>query len=328
LTYGVNSCNLNGILPIFMTSAAPRVSTPGLAYRAPLLSGEAGTKQTIGVMRRLVDQAVSDANFVRFAIDLVRGVLPYNDIGEASAVYEWVKRNIRYTKDPVTKEKLYPPQDLLKIRAGDCDDISMLLGALMIALGYPARLITISANGSAPDEFSHVYLEAEVPPGSGAWVPMDAARLDSQFGVEPPFWYRKRAWSLTDNSYQDLSGGDCGCGCGGGCRPGLAGYATVGGLGQDGVDWGSLLQTSLQETPALIAAAAGQPVAVRTPQATVQTGPYASFQTPYTPGYGVPGAGYGYGGSAIGVTGTGWFATNWPWVLLGLGALFLLGKNR
>lgn len=334
--------------PIFIGSQ-PRTNFRGangsgfLGYRAPLLSGEAGTKQTVALMRKLIDHAVGDQSFVRFAKELVRGVLAYNDVGEASAVYEWVKRNIRYTKDPVTKETLYPPAELLKIRSGDCDDIAMLLGALMIALGYPARLVTISANASDPNEFSHVYLEAEVPPGSGQWIAMDAARPGAQFGVEPPVYYRKRVWSLTDNSYQDLNGCDCGGRCGNcsnigtnvGQRKfsGLAGVATIGmgynGLGYDGpglgVDWGEIFTTTLQETPALIAAASGSPVNVRTPQSTVVTGsPYGSFATPYTPGYGVPSGGYGYPAQP-----SASLSADMPILLLiGLGALLLMGGRR
>jgi Transglutaminase-like superfamily len=317
--------------PIFIEQPLER-SHPnfsGIGYRAPLLSGESGTKQTIAVMRKLVDQAVGDQSFVRFAKDVVRGVLPYNDIGEASAVYEWVKQNIRYTKDPVTKETLYPPSELLKIRAGDCDDIVMLMGAMMIALGYPARLVTIAANAGDPNEFSHVYLEAEVPPGSAQWVAMDAARSGAQFGVEPPVYYRKRAWSLIDNSYQDLAG--CGCGCGSRVsRPtkfsGLAGVATISGLGydglgQDGFDWGALLQTSIQETPALIAAAGGQPVRVQTPGSVVATGPYSSFATPATPGYGLPTAGYGSTVS-VGTSGS-WL----PWLIGGAFLVLLIGRK-
>lgn len=313
--------------PVFVEQPPQlRQASPSFAgYRAPLLSGEAGTKQTIDLMRKLVDQAVGDQSFVRFAKEIVRGVMPYNDIGEASAVYEWVKQNIRYTKDPVTKETLYPPADMLKIRSGDCDDIAMLMGAIMIALGYPARLTTISANASDPNEFSHVYLEAEVPPGSGQWLPMDAARPGAQFGVEPPVYYRKRAWSLYDNSYQDLSG----CQCAGACASqaprkfsGLAGVATISGLGQDGVDWSSILQTSIQETPALIAAASGSPSLIRTPSSTVATGPYASYATPYTPGYGTPAAGYGTPPTAS-------LQADMPiLLLLGLGALLLLGGRR
>jgi transglutaminase-like putative cysteine protease len=107
-------------------ASQPPPSLPG--YRVPLLNGQQGTKQTIQLMRQLIDQALADQSFVRQASDSVRNVRPYGDFAEAEALYNWVKRNIRFTKDPVTKEKLYPPQELLKIRAGDCDDISMLLG--------------------------------------------------------------------------------------------------------------------------------------------------------------------------------------------------------
>lgn len=312
--------------PIFLgpqSSYQPRSSTPGLGYRAPLLRGEAGTAQTIALMRKLVQAAVTDQNFVRFASELVRGVQSFDDIGEAQAVYSWVKRNIRYTKDPVTVEKLYPPQELLKIKAGDCDDIAMLLGALMIALGYPARLITISASADNPDEFSHVYLESEVPPGSGNWIPMDAARLDAQFGVEPPMWYRKRAWSLTDSSYQDLSGcncpGQCKCSSVGSYRFGLAG------LGQDsGIPWSTITAQSIQEIPAIISAVQGGGSTQITPYGTVAArGPYSSFATQYTPGYGVPYAGYPSAVSPFGPT------TNiWPWILGGVVLMIALGGRH
>jgi len=117
-------------------TSQPRASAPVPAYRAPLLNGEPGTAQTIALMRQLIDSALSDPSFIRFATDLVRSVQAFDDIGEAEALYNWVHRHIRFTEDPVTKEKLYPPQELLKIRAGDCDDISMLLGAFLLAVGY------------------------------------------------------------------------------------------------------------------------------------------------------------------------------------------------
>jgi hypothetical protein len=302
---------------------APHIA--GLFFRTPLLAGEAGTAQTVKKMRELVDQAVSDPSFVRQAIEIVRGIPAYNDVAEASTVYEWVKRNVRYTKDPVTKEKLYPPRELLKIRAGDCDDISMLMGGLGIALGYPARLITIAANPENPEEFSHVYTELEVPPGSGQWIAMDAARHDAQFGVEPLMYFRKKAWSLTDSSSQELHG--CGCekcsvgaiGC-----SGLGGYATVSGYAELGqTDYSGLVSQAIQEIPQIIAVETQQPSHVQTPQGTVATGsPYASFVTPYTPGYGIPQAGYGTG---LQVQSTG---SIWPWVI-GIGLiLFASGRGR
>lgn len=310
----------------------------GLLHRAPLQSGEAGTAQTIKAMRGLVDQAVSDPAFVRKAKEIVAHVPAYDEVGEVYALYQWVKHNVRYTKDPVTKETLYPPQEFLHIRSGDCDDISMLIGALGIALGYPARLITISADASSPQEFSHVYPELEVPAGSGQWIALDSARPGAEFGIEPPMFYRKRAWSLTDDSFQDLNGCTChgDCQIGGMKLCGLGGYANVAGyqrfnamhgMGQDGIDWGSILQSSIQEVPSLIAVSSGAPTSIRNAYGTVQTGapgnPYGSFATQYTPGYGVPYAGY-----SSPTAGSAWLSANWPLLGLGFLALMMLGKGK
>jgi hypothetical protein len=293
---------------------ASRSITPSIAYRVPLLQGEPGTTQTIALMRQLVDQALADAQFVRLAIDIVRSVRPFDDLGELEALYVWVKRRIRFTKDPVTKEKLYPPQELLKIRAGDCDDIAMLLGALVLAVGYPARLITVSANPQSPSDFSHVYVEAEAPPGSGQWIALDAARMDAEFGIEPPSYFRKRAWSLTDDSFQDLAGGRM--------RGSLGGYTSLG----DPIDLNTLLQMGVTEIPAIIATSGGGSSSFETAQgrgSTAPANPWDSFQSPYSPGYGIPRAGYPYGGS-IGIQSS----FPWGWIL-GIGGLvLLLGRRR
>lgn len=280
-------------MPLFFgQTPAPQTNfAPG--YRAPLLSGEAGTAQTIAVMRQLVDQAQSDAEFVSFAVNIARSAPAYDELGEAEALYRWVKGNIRYTKDPVTKETLFPPSELLKRRAGDCDDISMLLGAMLLAIGYPARLITVAANPGNPQEFSHVYTEGEVPAGSGQWVAMDAARYDSQFGVEPPAYFRKRAWSLMDSSFEDLSGVTRMCGLAGYQRFHYSPQPPVG-MGDASTD--ALLAQALTETPALIAVASGGSSSYnpQTGQNAVNAAPnpYSSFATPYTPGYGISPAGY------------------------------------
>jgi hypothetical protein len=178
----------------------PIVSGSTAVYRTPLAGGDAGVSQTVDQMRNLVNEAITDPSIIRLAKDIVRGVPAFDDTSEAQALYNWVRQNIRFTKDPVNKETLYPPTELLQIKAGDCDDISMLLGTLLMAIGYPARLMTVAANG---DEFSHVYVEGQI---NGQWIPMDPARSDSQFGVAPPSYTRARWWSLSDSSQGDLPG--------------------------------------------------------------------------------------------------------------------------
>lgn len=287
-----------------------------IGYRAPLKSGDAGVAQTIQQMRQLIDQDLSSSSFVRFAKDIIRQVPAHDEWAEAEAIYTWVLQNVRFAKDPVTKEALYPPSELLKIRSGDCDDISMLLGALYLAVGYPARLVTIAANPNAPDDFSHVYVEVELPPGSNHWISADAARPGAQFAAPPPMYYRKRIWSLVDDSYQDLSGMTR--------IRGLGNYSHLHGLGDDssGIDWASIITQGVQEVPQIIAVSTGQPTNLQNKSGVVATGPYSSFATPLTPGYGIPTAGYPSGVSAsLGTT------SNYLLPLLGLAALVLLMRK-
>lgn len=300
-----------------LIAASPAASavSRNLIHRTPLLSGDAGIQQTIDVMRSLVDDASADPSIVRLATDIVKTVPAYQERAEAEAIYKWVRGNIRFTRDPLTKEKLYPPGELLKIRAGDCDDMATLIAALDFAVGIPARFVTVAGNRSYPQEFSHVYTEAEVPAGSGNWIPQDAARFESRFGSEPPRYFRKRAWNIADSTTQDLGR--------------LGAYTEVQplkyigrryGLGDDSsIDTGAIISQSLQEIPAIISTIQGGGSAVQTPQGMVSTygnNPYGSFITPGTPGYGIPPAGYGYGATV---------SSNslLPWLIGGALLLFL-----
>ncbi len=190
----------------------------------PLLAGVAGTQQTIAMIRQLVDQGVRDPMVNHTALGIIRGVRPYDDDREVRAIYEWVRRNVQFRKDVAGKETLRRARTILEVRAGDCDDINgVLLPSLLGTVGYPTRVVTIAANPAAPDQFTHIYAEANV---RGRWIPLDAARKDARFGLAPARYLRKRIWSLTSSEYQDVGG--------------LAGYTGM------GFDWGSLISFTEQ----------------------------------------------------------------------------------
>jgi hypothetical protein len=296
----------------------PTAFPPAPLYRAPLLNGDAGVAQTIDQMRGLVDEALRDPSILRTAKDIVRGVPAFDDFSEARALYDWVRSNIRFTKDPVNKETLYPPAEMLQIRSGDCDDISMLLGTLLMAVGYPARLLTVAANG---DEFSHVYVEGQI---DGQWIPMDPARSDSQFGVAPPAFTRARWWSLSDTSQGDLRGLL-------GNYPrfkshvsGMGSYGSVNrhrtmGDAASGDITSSTIATVDQGFADIIRASQGMPAS----PFSYSSGPYASFQTAYSPGM-IP-AGYAAPQPAIALSGS----SNWLlWGALLVGAAMMFGGHR
>lgn len=175
---------------------------PGTATAAPLLAGTPGTEQTIELIRSTVSSGFKDPFVRQTAGAIVRRIPAHNDAGEVRAVYEWVARHIRFTKDPVGKETVSSARWTLTHGFGDCDDVNgVLLPTLLGVIGYRTRLVTIASHPMAPDQFSHIYAEALL---GDRWVPLDAARRGARFGRAPERVYRKRVWSLDNASYQDV----------------------------------------------------------------------------------------------------------------------------
>jgi transglutaminase-like putative cysteine protease len=73
------------------------------------------------------------------------------------AVYNWIKRNIRYVKDPVGVETIQSPEITLRVRAGDCDDHVVLISSMLKSVGVPVRYSVV---GKSRDRFSHINLES------------------------------------------------------------------------------------------------------------------------------------------------------------------------
>ena len=178
----------------------------GLLYSASLSYGDEGTEQTISVLRNLVDDAWKDSFVNRTAIDIIRnaGVAQFDRLGQIRAVYDWVLRNFYFVSDPVSKEALRPTRDLLEMMAGDCDDINgNVLPALLGSIGYETRFVTVAADPSDPESFSHIYAEVLL---DGQWIPVDAARPGTSFGLAPSQWFRREWWSITDDAHEDYPG--------------------------------------------------------------------------------------------------------------------------
>lgn len=146
---------------------APRIE------RLRIPSGFAGTRQTAAHVARLIREGASDFYVRQKAIDILfaRGVAPKDSIGEIDALFRWVQRNVRYTKDPFQVELLHAARRMLELKAGDCDDMTILLGSFVKATGHPVRLVLTGPDGRRPDVYSHIYLEAG---HQGHWIPLDA----------------------------------------------------------------------------------------------------------------------------------------------------------
>lgn len=160
-----------------------------------LADGDAGAESSVEDMRGLVDQALKNPRIYVLAREIVQGVPAYHDSAEAREIYDWVHNHIRFVKGVIGKQSLQSANATLDLRAGQCTDISILMAALLMAIGYPARFIAVATEPDASDQFSHIYPEVEI---EGEWIPVDAAREHAEFGEPPARVYRREEFPILD----------------------------------------------------------------------------------------------------------------------------------
>jgi Transglutaminase-like superfamily len=150
---------------------APPLTPPNI-YLRRIPRGYQGTKRTVEHIKALIRSGAKDFFVRQKAIDIIleRNVTPKDYRGEIKALFEWVQQNVRYTKDPFRVEVLHSARRMLALRAGDCDDMTILLGAMLEAIGHPVRIVLAGPDPLQPRLFTHVYLEAY---DRGHWIPLD-----------------------------------------------------------------------------------------------------------------------------------------------------------
>lgn len=168
--------------------------------------GVPGTEATIDRMQKLCSKGKRDFEVRKVIGKIVHGEIP--GIPEcqgkdhqcyAQACYQYCRDNIKYAYDPALVEYVENPARILESRIADCDSIVMLLCAMWENIGLDAQYVTIMADPSRPNEFSHVYARVKIP-GVG-WVVGDPTMPKKFFGWEPPGDFTKRYWpASTDDT--------------------------------------------------------------------------------------------------------------------------------
>src|SRR5262249_2603323 len=94
-------------------------------YRIP--RGSRGTIVTARLIAKLIREGAIDFYVRQKAIQIFReeSIRPKDRRGEVRALFEWVQRNVRYTRDIFRVELLHSARRMLELRAGDCDDMTI-----------------------------------------------------------------------------------------------------------------------------------------------------------------------------------------------------------
>lgn len=103
-------------------------------------------------------------------------------LAEVRAVFGEVRTRVRYTWDPIDYDAFQTAPKTLELATGDCDDLCILMGAMLRSIGYKVRSRVVWTKGFAT--WNHIYLLVQLP-ANGEWMALDAT-VDKPAGWEVP----------------------------------------------------------------------------------------------------------------------------------------------
>ena len=128
-----------------------------------LPDGVEGVRATLDRMIKIA-RAASLTDAVRVAAEQATAWVPNKDsLGNIRAVQGFIQNTIHYLPDHATAETLIDPVVLLQSRAGDCDDQSMLVAAMLTSIGFKCRFVAVGT--SDVNQFEHVFTEVKLGTG-------------------------------------------------------------------------------------------------------------------------------------------------------------------
>lgn len=98
-------------------------------------------------IRRFIRQGAIDPEVYALARAIVADCMERDRVCEAEAIRNWIRGNLRYVSDPVGVDFLSPARQTIRMRGGDCDDLTIAYGALAQSVGMPVLLILAGAPG-------------------------------------------------------------------------------------------------------------------------------------------------------------------------------------
>ncbi len=132
--------------------------------------------------RLLIEYGKREPKVRELAVRIASSCRGKDALCEVKALHAYVRDNVRYIKDIANVERFATPQRTLFLeKAGDCDDSSISLSALLESIGYETRLVLVDPQLTG--KFSHVIAQVLL---DDEWHWMETTRK-VPFDWKPPF---------------------------------------------------------------------------------------------------------------------------------------------
>jgi hypothetical protein len=143
------------------TSRAPSL-TGGAAFTSAAVQFRDFGEEA-ATLRRMVNHFTGDLALKEFTLGILRdaGAEPKHEADQAIAIGTWVQRNIYYVHEG--RETFQRPATTLKLRAGDCDDFSLLISSMLGTIGIREKLVILKigkgtgARAVGPMRWAHIF---------------------------------------------------------------------------------------------------------------------------------------------------------------------------
>lgn len=162
-------------------------------------------RQRVGILQDLTHESIKDPEMRKLALRITRHCPERDGKCEAKAIYDWMKKNIRYTGDigphklgrngPVEGIDLFQhAARTIEFGGGDCDDHSIVGCTLAAHNGLTCRYrVTGPRKSLKDDDFTHIYPIIGLPKNTPRrWIAIDTTLPGrSNFGQEAAHAKRK-----------------------------------------------------------------------------------------------------------------------------------------
>jgi len=150
--------------------------TPRQIQTLNISSGEKGIDQTVGYMTDIIRAGAIWPELRPLALRIVTGCRERDFVCMSGKIFQFVQMNMKFVNDNYGVETLHTVPYLIEamrngVAHGDCDDFTILNGALLKSLGFQVKIRVLKFIGAG--NFSHVLLVANLR--DAGWVEFDGS---------------------------------------------------------------------------------------------------------------------------------------------------------